>query len=417
MKPAFRLDVSFNERTGAPVAVYLRVREGKIAQTRQAQAGVAFADDDPQGLLLGIELLAPCQVEVLEQLSQSEPEPVRRFLKGGAPGSWSIRRSCLRLGSSPISTTAQRLEVCWMRGLLLLGVWMMGTAAIAQDRTAPLPKQVKPQLVVRGISFAEGPTFDSKGNLFFVNYKGNGNIGRRTSTGAIEVWLRLPDPPAGRDGKVRRAFPFGLKADRKDRLIAADSGGRRLLRISPDKRVETLADSYQGQPFNNPNDVCLDRAGNIYFTDPQGQDKGSVGAIYRYSKGRLTRLHTGLKYPNGLVVAPDQKTLYVAETWTRSVVAFDLARNGTLSRQRLLYRFPTPAVDGLAVDEHGRIWVARLENKSMDVLSPAGKWLASYPVGGDRVTNLAWREKSLYVTVAGKAGAIYRLDLDVRGAP
>lgn len=42
---------------------------------------------------------------------------------------------------------------------------------------------------------------------------------------------------------------------------------------------------------------------------------------------------------------------------------------------------------------------------------------ASYPVGGDRVTNLAWYEKSLYVTVAGKAGAIYRLDVNVRGAP
>jgi sugar lactone lactonase YvrE len=94
-----------------------------------------------------------------------------------------------------------------------------------------------------------------------------------------------------------------------------------------------------------------------------------------------------------------------------------LAKDGTLSKQRLLYQFPAPTVDGLAVDEHGRIWVARLDNKTVDVLSPAGKLLASYPVGGDRVTNLAWREKSLYVTVAGKVGAIYRLDVNVRGAP
>jgi gluconolactonase len=272
-------------------------------------------------------------------------------------------------------------------------------------------------LLVRGISFAEGPTFDSKGNLFFVNYQGNGNIGRRTHAGAVEVWLRLPDAPAGPNGKPRRAFPFGLKADRQDRLIATDYGGRRLLRISPAKQVETLADSYQGQPLNNPNDVCLDRAGNIYFTDPQGEEKASVGTIYRYSTaGDLTRLHTGLKYPNGLVVAPDQKTLYVAETWTRSVVAFDLAQDGTLSRQRLLHRFPTPTVDGLAMDEHGRIWVARLENKTVDVLSPDGKLLASYPAGGDRVTNLAWWGKSLFVTVAG-AGAIFQLDVGVRGAP
>ena len=305
-----------------------------------------------------------------------------------------------------------------MRQLLLLAGLVMGTPDLAQDEPAPLPENVEPRLLVRGISFAEGPTFDSKGNLFFVNYKGNGNIGRRTPAGDVDVWLKLPDPAPRPGGKVLHAFPFGLKADVQDRLIAADYGGRRLLRISTDKKVETLADSYEGRPFNNPNDVCLDRAGNIYFTDPQGPDKDSVGAIYCYTAaGKVARLHTGLKYPNGLAVAPDQKTLYVSETWTRSVVAFDLAKDGTLSKQRLVYQFSTPTVDGLAVDEHGRIWVARLDNKSVDVLSPAGKVLASYAVGGDRVTNLAWREKSLYVTVAGKVGAIYRLDVNVRGAP
>ncbi|HEV3144468.1 MAG TPA: SMP-30/gluconolactonase/LRE family protein [Gemmataceae bacterium] len=292
---------------------------------------------------------------------------------------------------------------------------LLGAPAFAGD-DPPLPKSMEPQLVVRGISFAEGPTFDSKGNLFFVNYKGNGNIGRRTPKGEVEVWRKLPDPAAVPGSKPLHAFPFGLKADQQDRLVVADYGGRRLLRISPEKMIETLADSYQGRPFNNPNDVCLDRAGNIYFTDPQGQDKNSVGAIYRYSAtGQISQIHSGLRYPNGLVVSPDQKTLYVAETWTRNVVAFNLAQDGSLSKQRLLYQFPTPTVDGLAVDEDGRVWVARLDNKSVDVLSPAGKLLASYPVGGDRVTNLAWHEKSLYVTVAGNVGAIFRLDVNVRG--
>jgi gluconolactonase len=305
-----------------------------------------------------------------------------------------------------------------MKHLLLLAALAIGASAFADDAPSPLPNRVEPRLLVRGISFAEGPTFDSKGNLFFVNYKGNGNIGRRTPAGDVEVWLRLPDAPAAPGRKALRAFPFGLKADRHDRLIAADYGGRRLLRISADKKVETLADSYDGRPFNNPNDVCLDRAGNIYFTDPQGPDKGSAGSIYRFATtGRLTRLHGGLKYPNGLVVSPDQKTLYVAQTWTRSLVAFDLGKDGTLSRQRLVHQFKTPTVDGLALDVQGRIWVARLDNKSVDVLSPDGKLLASYPVGGDRVTNLAWRDRSLYVTVAGKVGAIYRLDVNVRGVP
>jgi gluconolactonase len=305
-----------------------------------------------------------------------------------------------------------------MRQLLLLAGLLTRTPAFAQDGSAPLPEKVEPLLVVRDIRFAEGPTFDSKGNLFFVNYKGNGNIGRRTPAGDVTVWLKLPDPAPAPGGKVLHAFPFGLKADTQDRLIVADYGGRRLLRISADKKIETLADSYEGRPFNNPNDLCLDRAGNIYFTDPQGSEKNSVGAIYCYTAaGKLTRLHTGLQYPNGIVVAPDQRSLYVAETWTRRIIAFDLAKDGTLSRQRLVYQFSTPTVDGLVVDEHGRIWVARLDNQTVDVLSSAGKLLASYPVGGDRVTNLTWHERSLYVTVAGKAGAIYRLDVNVPGTP
>ena len=113
-----------------------------------------------------------------------------------------------------------------MRHLLLLAGMLIGPAAFAQDDPPPLPEKVEPRLLLRGISFAEGPTFDSKGNLFFVNYKGNGNIGRLTPAGDASVWLKLPDPSPEPGGKVLRAFPFGLKADSQDRLIAADYGGR-----------------------------------------------------------------------------------------------------------------------------------------------------------------------------------------------
>ena len=79
----FRLEVSFDETTGDPVAAYLRVREGRVAQTTEVSEGVAFADYGPDGLLLGIELLAPCAVEILDRISEKEPEPVRHFLRRG----------------------------------------------------------------------------------------------------------------------------------------------------------------------------------------------------------------------------------------------------------------------------------------------------------------------------------------------
>ena len=87
MGPTFRpaLELSVDEKTGGIRAAYLRIREGEVADTREVKEGGAFADYDANGVLLGVELLAPCEVEVLEGIAAQEPEPVKRFLRGGAP--------------------------------------------------------------------------------------------------------------------------------------------------------------------------------------------------------------------------------------------------------------------------------------------------------------------------------------------
>jgi hypothetical protein len=84
-EPTFKLEASFDEKTGRPVAVYLRVRRGEVAQTKEVKEGVASADYDAHGTLLGIELLSPCEVAVLDGIAAREPEPVRRFLRGSPP--------------------------------------------------------------------------------------------------------------------------------------------------------------------------------------------------------------------------------------------------------------------------------------------------------------------------------------------
>jgi uncharacterized protein YuzE len=82
--PKFRLESSVDEK-GRTVAAYLRLREGEVAETREIQEGVVNADYDSDGRLLGIELLGPCDVAVLDTIGKSEPESVKRFLTGGAP--------------------------------------------------------------------------------------------------------------------------------------------------------------------------------------------------------------------------------------------------------------------------------------------------------------------------------------------
>jgi uncharacterized protein YuzE len=84
-KPSFRTTVSVDDQTGRVQAVYFYVREGAAAETREISEGRAFADYDAAGQLLGVELLAPCAVTVLDSITQQEPEPVKVFLRGAVP--------------------------------------------------------------------------------------------------------------------------------------------------------------------------------------------------------------------------------------------------------------------------------------------------------------------------------------------
>lgn len=290
--------------------------------------------------------------------------------------------------------------------IAFLALCITGTIP-APAQEAPLPDELIPYPFVANITFPEGPAFDRQGNLYFVNYARNGTIGRMTPDGTVSVWATLPG-----------AYPLGLKVDADGCVYATDLTGKRILRVSPAGEVTTLVDQYQGMPLNGTNDLTFDRAGNLYFTDPEGSNVGrEIGAIYRYStEGQLTRVQTGLAYPNGIVISQDQTKLYVTETSTNRVLVFDLAPDGTLSNKRVFYEFPNYGVDGMSIDQYDRIWVARLTNNTVDVLSPDGDLLASYPVGGTRVTNMAWRNRRLYVTVADQR-SIYRFDIGFDGAP
>jgi len=84
MKHSFDVRISVDERTGAVVSAYFEIRKGRSAQTKEYGDGAAFADYDKRGQLLGIELLAPCKLSVLNKIDGSEPE-VRNFVKSAAP--------------------------------------------------------------------------------------------------------------------------------------------------------------------------------------------------------------------------------------------------------------------------------------------------------------------------------------------
>jgi sugar lactone lactonase YvrE len=285
--------------------------------------------------------------------------------------------------------------------LLLLSLTAGGAQA--------LPESLTGRIVVDGITFAEGPAFDSDGTLYFVNYKRSGSIGRMKAGGAPDIWVDLP---AG-------ANAFGLKVDARGNIYAADFNSHKLFRVSPAGQVAIVTESYNGAPFHGLNDLCLDQAGNLYFTDPRGSGiRAPYGAVFRLSSaGDLTKVAGEIPFPNGIVVSPDQSKLYVSDTGTNSILVWDLARDGTVSHRRTFHQFADASVDGISFDDAGRLWVARLDHASLGVLSGEGELLKSYPVTlAGKVTNMAWWGHSLFVTTSVE-NVIRRFELPFGGAP
>lgn len=278
----------------------------------------------------------------------------------------------------------------------------------------PLPRDVEPYPVVANIAFAEGPAFDSRGNLYFVNYARIGTLGRMSPDATVAVWTESVE------------WANGLKCDACDRVVCADYGGRRVVRFDPDTRAMTvLTDRFEDAPYFGPNDVCLDPAGNVYFSDPEDpyEEKGAnpSGSVYRINLAGgdrprgVERVAAELRYPNGLAVHPDGGRLYVAVSGESAIIAFDIRADGSLGTRQTVVAFPTETVDGVAFDEHGRLWVARWRHGTVAVVDvERGELCGEIPAGG-LVTNLCWWQDALYVTVPERR-SIHRLEVGVRGA-
>lgn len=317
---------------------------------------------------------------------------------------------------------------------------LVGSTAVAQDLSkTPLPEGLvgketgpAPAAVV---CFLEGPAADADGNVYFSDIAGN-RILKMDAKGAVATFR----PDSGRTN--------GNCFDAKGRLISCEGGeqgpGRRRI-VRTDLKtgeVTVLTDKFDGKRYNSPNDCCVDGKGRIWFTDPRyGADRTDlemdVEGVYCIdgdAKVRRVLTQKEIDRPNGIAVSPDDKTLYVIDSHpkvggNRKVWAFDLAADGTLSKQRMVYDFGKGrGGDGMRVDGKGNLWVAAGINKprgnageSLDVpagvyvIAPEGKLLGRIPVPEDLITNLTFGgpgRKTLYVT-AGKT--LYKFPVTVPG--
>jgi gluconolactonase len=301
--------------------------------------------------------------------------------------------------------------------------------------TALLAPEAKIQ-VAAGVCFLEGPAVDAAGNVFFSDIQGN-RILKMDPTGKVMTFRE----DSGRTN--------GNTFDAQGRLISCEGaengpgGRRRIVRTDMQTdNVEVLTERYEGKRYSSPNDVVVDPAGRIWFTDPLYAPDRSImehahEAVYRIdTNGQVTRVITqpAIGRPNGIAITPDGQTLYVIDSnyirpdGNRKIWAFDVAADGSVSKQRVIHDFGRGrGGDGMRLDSQGNLWVAagisapRTANESADVptgvyvISPKGELLGRIPIAEDVITNLAFGgegKKTLYVT-AGKT--VFKISTAVAG--
>ena len=217
----------------------------------------------------------------------------------------------------------------------------------------------------------------------------------------------------------------GLTRDLQGRLMACESGARRVARRELDGSITVVASRFQGTRLNRPNDVVVKSDGSIYFTDPGAPNPEldlDFAGVYRVSPdlGTLTLLVRDFVTPNGLAFSPDESVLYVDDSRRGHIRAFDLAPNGTLNlaSDRVFCQFDLerPGVpDGMKVDMEGNVYCAG--PGGIWIIAPSGKHLGTILTGSNQTTNCGWAGEDLRTLFVTTREAVSQIRLNIPGVP
>lgn len=294
----------------------------------------------------------------------------------------------------------------FLRGWLALLVWV-AVAVPPLHANDVLEPGSAVEKVAADCKFTEGPAVDAQGNLYFSDGP-NDRIMKLSPDGRLTVHRQ----PCGRVN--------GMTFDRQGRLVVCQSAGeggkRRVARFEPDGQETVLADRYEDKPFIAPNDLCIDRKGRIYFTDPYfgapvEKTQPSSGVYRIDAPGVVVRLLTDLGRPNGILLTPDDRLLYVSDRSTQKLHRYRVQPDGGIEPDGIVYDFsPDRGVDGMRLDVQGNIYAAAGQGATsgLFVVSPQGKLLLHRPMP-EFSTNVAFGGpdgRDLFLTATT---SVYRL--------
>ena len=285
------------------------------------------------------------------------------------------------------------------------------TVTAQQSLIAPGAAVVK---LADGFTFTEGPTANSKGDVYFVDDP-NCKIHRWcVAEKKVSVFIE------------ESAHANGMYFDKNDNLYVCEGGTGSVVFYTLDGRRTVVANKFGSRHFNKPNDLWIDPKGGIYFTDPQYGNAFHVvqGGEHVYyilpDRSKIVRVieavgqEGGFVKPNGIVGTPDGKLLYVADIGGRMVYRYNIQSDGTLTGKHPFAPFP---VDGMTVDEKGNLYITAVnqEDRGVIIYNPEGKEIEriAVPEGPSNVCFGGKDFKTLFITA--RTG-LYSVEMSVKGA-
>ncbi len=302
---------------------------------------------------------------------------------------------------------------------VLSGFFAATSSGPVHAQELPQPDKTKTVELLRVPNYCEGVCFDHAGNGYISWGK---SITRFSLDGKNAVWAET-------------GAPNGHKIRADGTHLVCDASQHAVLKLSADgKPLEPASKECDGKPLRGPNDLTLDTTGGgFYFSDPGGSSIDNlIGTIHYVDQaGKTTLLDDGLAFPNGIVLAPDGKKLYLAESQKNRVLVYDVTAPGKVGEPKTFAELPAKDVaagqidnqpDGMCLDAAGNLYVAHYGMKQVQVLDSAGKVIRRYDGGNTTTSNVAFggpNMDQLFITgglgkEAGEGG-LFRIDLGVKG--
>jgi len=277
------------------------------------------------------------------------------------------------------------------------------------------------QELASGFSWTEGPVWIAEGKYLLFAAVPNNKVYKLDAQNDTITYLN-PSGCSFDNFTGKEPGSNGLLLNQAGELVLMQHGDRRVSKMNaplsnPKEAYIPLVERYEDQRLNSPNDAVYDAMGNLYFTDPPYglpnglEDKAKElpfqGVYCLMTTGELKLLDKELKFPNGIGIAPDGRTLYVAVSNPEKAAwyGYDISAPGKVANKRLFYDV-THLVgkegeqglpDGLKVHSNGNIFATG--PGGVWIFNSQGKVLARIKTG-QKTANCALTddEKKLFMT-------------------